>query len=212
MYSILQIVIYFFVFILFILSWFAGSKASRLLYGGSSERQCRKTRKQMVWAVYVTLPAIGVIITTLLIASSKGSAFWELSLLLHLPLTIIPLLAIWLLSMPRLWKLWSLTRRTTIAPLPVDIRKLAGHPWIIVPFQMSALGAATVFYFLIVTPDPLHLTKAIIPIVIWAATSVAIWFVQDRRWQRVARSSSSSAIQAIPFQALRRALRVFGIF
>ncbi|WP_240703142.1 multicopper oxidase family protein [Cohnella luojiensis] len=194
-------------FFLLIFSWIAGSKASRLLYGGSAERLNRKTRKQMVWAAYVSLPALALIGATLFITASMSPVFWEDRVLLHLPLTIVPLLSIWLLSMPRLWKLWKETRRTTGAPMPGDIRKQAAHPLIIVPFQMSALGALTTFYFLLVTPVPLQFTNAIVPVLLWAAASVAIWTVHDRRFQKVSRSDASLLL--LPW---RRALKGLGIF
>jgi FtsP/CotA-like multicopper oxidase with cupredoxin domain len=190
-----------------ILAWISGSKAARLIYGGSAERLNRKTRKQMVWAAYVTLPGILFIIITFQIVQSMDPIFWEDRVLLHLPLILIPLLSIWLLSVPRLWKLWQTTRRTSGAPLPVDLRKQAAHPLIIVPFQMSALGAATLFYFLLVTPVPLHFAKAIVPILLWIAATVAIWYTHNRRWQKM--SQPEIVLVNRPW---RRRLRALGIF
>ncbi len=193
--------------ILLILSWIAGSKASRLLYGGSAERLSRKARKQLVWVALVTLPAASLIAATLLIANSMNRVFWEDRVLLHLPLAIIPLLSIWFLSIPRLWKLWRETRGTTGAPLPAEIRRQAAHPMVIVPFQMSALGAVTIFYFMLVSPMPLQLTKAIVPLMIWAAATVGLWVVHDRRWQKVGLPDA-----VIVYQPWRRALRGLGVF
>lgn len=207
MYSLLTNIIWASTFLLLILSWIAGRKASKLLFGGSAERLHRKTRKQMVWAgAYITLPIITLIASTLLITQSMDSVFWVDRVLLHLPLTIVPLLAIWFLAMPRLWKLWRETRKLTCAPLPVEIRKQAAHPMVIVPFQMTALAAATTSYFLLVTPVPLQLTKAIVPILIWIASTITVWYVHDRRWQKV---SSPDAL--IDFQPWRKRLRALGI-
>ncbi|MCD9022196.1 multicopper oxidase family protein [Cohnella silvisoli] len=207
MFSILTNTIFASALLILIVSWIAGSKASRLLYGGSAERLSRKTRKQMVWAAYASLPAASLVVATLLMTQSMSPVFWEDRVLLHLPLTVVPLLAIWFLSMPRLWKLWRETRKLTGSPLSADIRRQAAHPLIIVPFQMSALGAVTVFYYLLVTPVPLQLTKAIVPILIWAAAIVALWFVHDRRFQRVSHPEA-----VIVYQPWRRALRGLGIF
>jgi hypothetical protein len=207
LFSIVSLVVLGCAFLLIILSWISGSKATRLLYGGSAERLNRKTRKQMVWAAYVTLPGAIVIVATLSIFQSMGLLFWEERMLLHLPLTVIPLLSIWFLSMPRLWKLWRETLKTTGAPLPAEIRKQAAHPLIIVPFQMSALGAATLFYFLLVPPIPLHLSSAIVPILIWIAATVAVWYVHDQRWQKVSHPDN-----IVIHQPWRRRLRALGIF
>jgi hypothetical protein len=171
--------------LLLIISWIAGSKASRLRFGGSAERLSRKARKQMVWAAYATLPAAAMIAVTFLVPESTSPAFWEERMLLHLPLTVLPLLATWFLSMPRLWKLWRAACTTTGAPLPVDIRKQAAHPMLIVPFQMSVLGSVAVFYYLFVTTVPLHLVRAVIPILVWVAGSALLWFAHQRRWRRV---------------------------
>jgi FtsP/CotA-like multicopper oxidase with cupredoxin domain len=207
LFSFLSNLIFACTFITLILAWISGSKAARLIYGGSAERLNRKTRKQMVWAAYVTLPGILFIIITFQIVQSMDPIFWEDRVLLHLPLILIPLLSIWLLSVPRLWKLWQATRRTSGAPLPVDLRKQAAHPLIIVPFQMSALGAATLFYFLLVTPVPLHFAKAIVPILLWIAATVAIWYTHNRRWQKM--SQPEIVLVNRPW---RRRLRALGIF
>jgi hypothetical protein len=207
LFSLVSTIVFTCTFLLVILSWIAGSKASRLLYGGSAERLNRKTRKQMVWIAYITLPAATLILTTLFMSRSMSPIFWEDRVLLHLPLTVVPLLAIWLLSMPRLWKLWRETRKTTGAPLSAEIRKQAAHPLIIVPFQMSALGAATLFYFLLVPPIPLHLSNAIVPIVFWISATVAVWYVHDRRWQKVSQPDT-----VVIYQPWRRRLRGLGIF
>jgi FtsP/CotA-like multicopper oxidase with cupredoxin domain len=161
----------------------------------------------MVWVAYITLPSAALIAATFLMSQSMDTVFWLDRVLLHLPLAIVSLLAIWFLAMPRLWKLWRETRKLTGAPLPVEIRKQAAHPMVIVPFQMTALAAVTIFYFLLVSPVPLHLTKAIIPILIWITATAALWYVHDRRWQKV---SAPDAI--IVYQPWRRRLRALGIF
>jgi heme/copper-type cytochrome/quinol oxidase subunit 2 len=180
-FSFLTTVIYGSALLLALLSWIAGRKASRLLYGGSAERLNRKIRKQMVWAAYLTVPALVVVASTLTMASYMDSAFWKERVLLHLPLTLIPLLAMWALSMPRLLKLWKMTRAMTGAPLPLDIRRQVAHPLAIVPFQMSALGAGATLYFLFVTSVSLQLTRTLIPILLLAVITWILWIAYDRR-------------------------------
>ncbi|WP_239615748.1 multicopper oxidase family protein [Cohnella mopanensis] len=207
MFAIVTGIIYASVLFLIIVSWIAGSKASRLLYGGSAERLNRKTRKLIVWGCYVTLPATAMIVASLSMTVSMDPVFWEDRILLHIPLAAVPLLAIWLLTIPRLLKLWKKTRGTTGAPLPPDIRKQAAHPMIIVPYQASALGAATIFYYLLVTPVPLELTNAIVPILIWLAASAGVWFVHNRRYVQI-----NLADATFPLNPRRRFLRGLGIF
>jgi len=207
LFSIQANMIYAFTLFLLILSWIAGSKSSRLLYGGSAERISRKLRKQIVWGLFVTLPAFGIIVVTLFMTISSAPIFWIDRILLYLPLALAPLLAIWLLSMPRLWKLLRETRSLTGAPLSIEIRKQAAHPMIIVPFQMSTLGAAAIFYYLLVSPVQLQLTKAIVPIFIMAAATIVVWYVHEQRWQKVGQPEA-----AIQFHPWRRALRGLGIF
>jgi len=173
--------------LLLILSWIGGRKASRLLYGGSAARLHRKTRKQMVWAAYIALPSIGIIASTIHMAASMPSVFWEDRILLHLPLTLVPMLAIWLLAMPRMWVLWKATRAITRAPLPVEIRRLAAHPMLVVPFQTSAIAAAAILYFLLVPSASLRFGNAIVPVLLWAAASAALWTMRDRRRRAIDR-------------------------
>lgn len=185
MFTILTGIIYACVFFLLILSWIAGSKASKLLYGGSTERLHRKTRKQIVWAVYLTLPAIGLVAATLAMAATMNPVFWEDRVLLHLPLTLVPLLSVWVLAVPRLTKLWRATRNVSAAPLPVEIRKQTAQPLVILPYRMSAIGAATIFYFLLVTPMPFRLGPVLVPILLAAAAVAALGYAQERKYGRV---------------------------
>jgi len=190
-----------------ILAWIAGSKASRLLYGGSAERLNRKTRKMIVWAVYATLPSAGIVGVTLGMASSMNPVFWEDRVLLHLPLALVPSLAIWLLSVPRLAGLRRTIRAMTGAPLPVDVRKQAARPLLIVPFQSAALGAGTILYCMLVTPVPLTLGKALVPLLFWAVATVALWVSHDRRLNKVGHPDAGAS-----WQLRKRRLRTFGVF
>ena len=185
MFTILTSIIYACVFFLLILSWIAGSKASKLLYGGSTERLHRKTRKQIVWAVYLTLPAIGLVAATLAMAATMAPVFWEDRVLLHLPLALVPVLSVWVLAVPRLTKLWKATRNVSAAPLPVEIRKQAAQPLVILPYRMSTIGAATIFYFLLVTPVPFRLGPVLVPILLAAAAVAALGYAQERKYGRV---------------------------
>ncbi|RED58004.1 multicopper oxidase family protein [Cohnella lupini] len=207
MFFLFTTIIYASAFLLIVLSWIAGSKASLLLYGGSPERLNRKTRKQLVWSAIVAVPAVGIIAGTLLMANTMSPVFWEDRVYLHLPLVLTPLLATWLLAVPKLWKLWKLTSRSADAASQADIRKQSANPLIIVPFQMSALGAAVIFYFLLVTPVPLQPAKAIVPILLWAAASFVLWRIHDRRYRKI-----DSTDAKLNLQPWRRAIKGVGIF
>jgi len=185
LFSTLTGIVYGCVIFLIIISWIAGSKASRLLYGGSAERLHRKTRKQIVWAAYLTLPATGLIAATLAIASTMNPVFWGDRVLLHVPLTLVPLLSVWLLAVPRLVRLWKATRSLSVAPLPVEIRMQAAHPLAVLPFQMSAIGAGTIMYYLLVTPVPLRLAPVLVPILLAGAAIAAIGYAHGRRYARI---------------------------
>jgi hypothetical protein len=206
LFSLATNIIYTSALFLLILSWIAATKASKLLYGGSAERLHRKARKQMVWAAYISVPSIALITATLLMSQSMDSVYWLDRVLLHLSLAITSLLAIWLFAIPRLWKLWRETRKLTGAPLPLEIRKQAAHPMVILPFQMTGLATVTIFYFLLVSPVPLQLTKSIVPVLIWVTASAAIWYAHDRRRQKV-----SAPDATILYQPLRSRLLALGV-
>jgi hypothetical protein len=178
--------------LLLILAWKAGSKAARLSHGGSVERLNRKTRKLLFWSAYVTLPAAAMIAAIFSSLPSLEPVFWEERVLLHIPLVAAPLLAVLLLAIPRLWMLWRDTSLTTGAPLPAYILQQAAHPLVIVPFQMTALGAVTVFYFTLVAPVPLSMAKALVPIVIWLFVSACLWILYERRWKQAAKRYNAS--------------------
>lgn len=207
MFTILTGIVYACVFLTLIFSWIAGSKATKLLYGGSTERLHRKTRKQIVWAVYLALPALGLSAATLIMASTMDSVFWEDRVLLHLPLALIPALSVWLLAVPRLMKLWKATRSLSVAPLPADIRKQAAHPFLILPYQLSAIGAATILYYVLVTPVPFRLGSVLVPILLAAAAVTALGYAQQRRYVRVGEPNAPA-----PTLPGRRWLRTAGIF
>ncbi|MFC4599797.1 multicopper oxidase family protein [Cohnella hongkongensis] len=185
-----------------ILSLVAGSKAARLLYGGSAERLHRKTRKQIVWAAYLSLPALGLVGSALVMASTMHPAFWEDRLALHLPLALIPLLSLGLLTVPRLAKLWKETRNLSVAPLPVELRKRAAHPLVVLPFQLSAIGAGTILYYLWVTPVPLRLESVIVPLLPAAAGAAALSWSARRRFTRV--GLPNAAVPSLPRGSWRR--------
>lgn len=183
--------------LLLILAWKAGSKASRLSHGGSVERLNRKTRKLLFWSAYATLPAAAMIITIIIALPSLEPVFWEERVLLHLPLVAAPLLSIILVAIPRIWILWRETEMTSGAPLPPHIVKQAAHPLVIMPFQMTALAALTVFYFTLVSPVPLSMAKTIVPIVIWLSVSACLWILYERRWKQAAKSDSKVVASSI---------------
>ncbi|RKP47352.1 hypothetical protein D7Z26_23950 [Cohnella endophytica] len=184
MFSILAGVIYANVLLFMTAAWIAGSKASKLLYGGSPERMQRKARKLMVWIAYATLPAFSLIVATSLMPRSMNPVFREDRALLYVSLTAIPLLAIWLLTMPRLFKLWQAARRLNRVPLPAKLRQQAAQPLVVLPFRSAALAAAAILYLMLETPVTLHWPKAFGLLAVWVAATVSFWLFHDRRGQR----------------------------
>ncbi|KIL36613.1 hypothetical protein SD71_06225 [Cohnella kolymensis] len=183
--------------LLLILAWKAGSKAAHLSQGGSVERLNRKTRKMLFWSLYVTLPACAMIVVMFSSLPSLEPVLWEERVLLHIPLVAAPLLAVLLLAVPRLWILWRETGLSTGAPLPSYIFQQAAHPSVIVPFQMTALGAVTVFYFTLASPAPLSITKAIVPIVVWFFVSAGLWIIYERRWKQAAKPDTKAVPSSV---------------
>ncbi|WEK54006.1 MAG: hypothetical protein P0Y55_15800 [Candidatus Cohnella colombiensis] len=171
--------------LLLLLSWSVGRKASRLIQGGSFERLHRKTRKLLVWTILLTIPSIAIIIVTLLMTYWLEVKLWDDRILMHILLVGVPLLGVWLLATPRLWKLLRISASTNGAPLPVNIRSDVSHPFIVVPFQAFSLGAVTLFYFAFVTPVPITEMKITIPLLIYICTIIISWKLQHKRWQHI---------------------------
>lgn len=182
--------------LMLLLSWKTGSKAARLAQGGSVERLHRKTRKLLFWSAYASLPSVLMIVSVLASLPSLEPVFWEERVLLHLPLAAAPLLSVCLLTFPRLWFLWRDTETISGAPLPPQFVRQATSPSLIVPFHMSALGAVTLSYLTLVSPVPLNMSHAIVPILIWLLVSAGLWVLYERRCKQAMKPDASPVTPA----------------
>jgi hypothetical protein len=191
--------------LLLLTAWMAGVKASRLINSGSAARLHRKTRKLMLRAGLMSLPAIAVLVCIGWITATMPSLYWEDRVLLHGPLIVTPLLAVWFISVPKLWRFWKETGWSS-STLEGTVRGRLAGPGVVLPFQATAMAAATVFYLSWVSPissDPLDVA---VPLFLYFLAMAGLWMLHDRRWRRVLRPEALLA-----HSSWYRALRLLGI-
>lgn len=166
-------------FLLLILGWIAGKKASGLLYAGSLERLQRKLRKQLSWAGIVTIAAAGVITGVVGLMNNFEFAIWKLAALVQAPFVVVPLAAVLLVSVPKLIRLRHLVRGTSGPIEDRHVRHGITAPELIVPFQALAFGGTAVVYFTFVVPA--NWLEIAIPAAIYIAICAALWLAHSRR-------------------------------
>jgi FtsP/CotA-like multicopper oxidase with cupredoxin domain len=195
--------------LLFIFSWIAGSKASRLVYSASAERLHRKARKQLFWTGYLTLIATAILTVIVLMMLSLDSVFWQDRAFLHAPLVAVPILSVLFMGMPKLVQIRKITKLISEAPLEPYVRGQAAEPGLIVPFQATALGALTALYFALAAPPvPFQWTDGI-PIALFLLAVIGLWIRHDRRRRTV--SHPAAAVRFRPWRALLFNLSVLAI-
>jgi hypothetical protein len=167
--------------LLLIIAWRAGGLAARLMSSGSVERLRRKSLALLSRMVYMSLvgSVAMIVISTLTIAIEPG--LWKPLLLLELLPVAVPLLVVWLVAYPRLQALCREASHYTGAPIDLALRKPATSAGLIVPFQLTGLGAMTSFYFILLPPAPFRLTALGIPAALVLAGAVLLWHKQARR-------------------------------
>ncbi|MCD1260136.1 multicopper oxidase family protein [Paenibacillus athensensis] len=182
--------------LLFVFAWIAGAKASGLLYQPTGKAMHRKAGKQLFWAVLMLLPGAAAEVAIGGMTVSLHPLLWQDRLYIHAPLTLIPLLAVAGLSIPKLLKL----RKAAPEAAPdAELRRLAADPGMIVPFQAAALGALTSFYFALNTPIPLQWNKSW-PVLICLAAIVLLWVRHDLR--QGAASKTNAIVRRRPWLTL----------
>jgi hypothetical protein len=184
MYGMMTVLEMGFSLVLFVAAWLAGRKASRLRYSGSAERLHRKTRKLLFRTGWLTLPALIVFSSIIWMIASLPSLFWEDRLLLNAPLIGAPLLAVWFTTVPMLWGLWKHTEHTR-GPLQSPMKRRLRSRLFIMPYQATALGAVTTFYFGLVSPVPYDPLKVETPILVYIILMTALWMHHDRRFSQM---------------------------
>lgn len=190
-----------------IFSWIASGKAAKLVYAGTAERMHRKARKQLVWAIYASVPAAVSIAAVVLMLPSLDPVFWEDRAYAHLPLLIVPLAGVWALAVPRLWRLWRSTGAGRAAQDSAVLREKAAHPLVVVPFQALALSAATLFYVYLFTPSaPVRPLSLLLPAAILALAIYGLWLRNSRIGRTIGQAGDLAR-----HRRLRR-LRALGLY
>lgn len=184
MYSRLAILEMGFSLILFLSAWLAARQALRLRRSGTAERLHRKTRKLLIRTGRLTMTASVVFSAIVAMVSALPSRFWEDRLTLNVPLIGAPLLAVWFTTVPMLISLLKQTERKG----GVLDRSMKGHlssRLFVLPYQATALGAATSFYCTLVSPVPYDKLKLAAPLAVYALVMIGLWLHHDRRWAQL---------------------------
>ena len=161
-------------FLLILLCWIAGNKASTLLYSKSEEKLHHNVRQVCSWATYISIPAIGVIVG-MLVATVTSATVSQQDGLLFIFLILIPLLMIWLSAMPRLRKLTRSTGRQSANPLDVRSLSRSTQPGLIVPFHLSAMSALVALSFSLNLSMPVTISNTGLPIVLLLILTFGLW-------------------------------------
>lgn len=183
--------------LLVIFSWIGSIKASRLLYSRSIEHMHRKTRKLLFWSWFPVIPAAAVLGAITWMQQTMSATFWIDHALIQAPLVILPLLTIWLVSVPKLLKLRSITKvpgeteQAVHADLTTHLK--AASPSLILPFQMMALAALTSFYFALVPPAPFKWLDISVPLAILVLATAGLWWRHRIRFQQVSKMATYTA-------------------
>ncbi|NRF90056.1 multicopper oxidase domain-containing protein [Paenibacillus frigoriresistens] len=190
MYSISVLIILFVSLLFLIFTWIGSVKASRLLYNQSLERMYRKASKLLFWSWFPAIPAAVIIGAIVWIQQSMDPVFWQDRVFIQAPLVVLPILTIWFVSVPKLIKLRSLTKQSLAEPGAViepTIYHRAANPGLIIPFQMTALGALTALYFSLVPPVPFRWLDISIPMTAFVLATVGLWSRHQIRFKQVSK-------------------------
>jgi len=177
---------------LFLFAWFAVRQSLRLRRSGTAERLHRKTRKLLQATAWLSLSALVVFISVGWMIAALPSVFWEDRLSLNVPLISAPMLAIWFTTVPMLRRLWTISKRTS-GVLREDIKLELRSRLYILPYQATALGAATSFYCTLISPIPYDKLQVAAPLAAYLLIMVALWMHHDgrfaaiREWMRARR-------------------------
>lgn len=173
-----------------IFTWIGSVKASRLLYNQSLERMYRKASKLLFWSWFPAIPAAIIIGAIVWMQQSMDPVFWQDRVFIQAPLVILPILTIWVVSVPKLIKLRSLTKQSlaeTDAVIEPTIYHRAASTGLIIPFQMTALGALTALYFSLVPPVPFRWLEISIPLAALVLATVGLWWRHQIRFKQVSK-------------------------
>ncbi|MBB6689792.1 multicopper oxidase family protein [Cohnella xylanilytica] len=176
--------------ILALLGWMAGNLAYKLAHAPSGDRLRRQGRRLIVWTVATTLAAAAATGSVVAMAVAFDRLFWLGRVLLQAPLAAVPLLFVWLVSVPKLRRmLRDPGLQDAAAPIAPAFRRAAAEPGLATAYRASALGALTAFYYVLNAPVPFDLAEATIPLLVYAAAMAAIWFGHYLRGERAGRAA-----------------------
>lgn len=170
--------------ILFLLSWIAIRQSLRLRRSGTAERLHRKTRNLLRATGWLSLSALVVFISIGSMIAALPSVFWEDRLSLNVPLIGAPLLAIWFTTVPMLWGLRQQSERSS-GPLNADVKLELRSRLFVLPYQATALGAATSFYFTLISPVPYDKLRVAAPLTVYLLIMAGLWLMHDGRFTSV---------------------------
>jgi FtsP/CotA-like multicopper oxidase with cupredoxin domain len=167
--------------LLFILWGIAGYLASRFAYSPSYGR-LRLSAKALL--IFIGLAELMVLAKVVLIIALGSQSWWFIQdkVLLQLPYLLIPAIAVAFLSIPKLWKI---SRNSNIAAketLPDSERFLAFAPQLVLPIQLTALGAVFALGLTLFKPaSPIHPALALEVMALFIVASGALWMIKQNR-------------------------------
>ncbi|RAV10805.1 multicopper oxidase family protein [Paenibacillus contaminans] len=189
--------------LLVLTAWIAGTKASHLAYSGTYEQLRRKTGKLMNWTAILTVLAAAAITPIAVMTRTFDPIYWNDRLYLHAPLCALPVIFIWMLSFPKLWKLRKATTGKSGALTEAGLNAEAARPGLILPFQATALGSLTAFYFCFAAPVPFRWLEAVIPLAVLLAATILLWMKHGRRRRTAIRTGQAPVLRHWSIRALQ---------
>ncbi len=169
----------------------------------------RKAGKLLFWAGYVAVPASAVLYIAISMITALNPVFWQDQAFVHIPLSGIPLLAVWLAAVPKLVRLRRETKLSADEELPgANVRRLAAAPGLIVPFQAAALGAVVSFYYVLAPPVPFAWPD-LIPAGLFLAAVAVLWKRHSRRMKAV--SVPDAVVRYRPWLAFARNVGILAV-
>ncbi|MCA2219198.1 multicopper oxidase family protein [Jidongwangia harbinensis] len=163
--------------------------AAVVVSGLARRRDQARLRRGARWAVGLAVAGIVIIAVRLVLFGVMWSVGWlfaETRVVVALPLLALPLVAVGVLTAPRLLRL-ARTARTDAAP-GVELRAAASAPALIVPVQAMATGALlAVDVAYIFRPTPSYLDDLAAHLGVLAGVTALFWLRQRRRHAALSR-------------------------
>lgn len=193
--------------LLLVFGLIAANKASKLIYSRSEKELYKKARKLRFWAIFPTALALIAAGADIVIASKAHPVFWMDRLLLHSPLALLSLLALWLLAWPRLRMLLQRTNAQSDHALDTARRRHATDPALVVPYKLLALVAAGNVYFVLSPPVPFRWFEAAMPLTALVFFGTLLWMHQSSR-----NGAAASTADVTVYRPWMRQAKVTGAF